>query len=413
MKIIHFADLHLGVESYGRIDPTSGLSTRFHDFIATFDKLVDFAVEKKVDLVLFCGDAFKSRDPSQTQQRELAKRIKRLSENGISVFLLIGNHDLPNAVGRASTTEIYDTLAVENVYVADRPATHIVKTRGGIIQVAALPWLRRSVLLSKEAAKNLNFEQLNHKMQQVLTRIIKTEAEKLNPALPSILAAHIWVSGSRIGSEDTMTIGQEQVLLPGNVANPAFDYIALGHIHRHQVLNETPPVVYAGSLERLDFGDQKDEKGFYLVEIKSDKKSGSRKVSYRFHKLEGRRFISIKVDIKADNQQPTASILEAISKHDIKDAIIRLQISLPHESEAQIIDSEIRNAVKEAHYFTVSWDIKRESRARLGSHNAEEITPVEALKAYIEDKKFSKSYSKTLLKYGRELIKEQSSGEPL
>ena len=413
MKIIHFADLHLGVESYGRIDSTSGLSTRFHDFIATFDKLVDFAVEKKVDLVLFCGDAFKSRDPSQTQQRELARRIKRLSENGISIFLLIGNHDLPNAVGRASTTEIYATLAVENVYVADRPTTHIVKTRGGIIQVTALPWLRRSVLLSKEAAKNLNFEQLNHKMQQVLTRIIKTEAEKLDPALPSILAAHIWVSGSRIGSEDTMTIGQEQVLLPGNVANPAFDYIALGHIHRHQVLNETPPVVYAGSLERLDFGDQKDEKGFYLVEIKSDKKSGSRKVSYRFHKLEGRRFISIKVDIKADNQQPTASILEAISKHDIKDAIIRLQISLPHESEAQIIDSEIRNAVKEAHYFTVSWDIKRESRARLGSHNAEEITPVEALKAYIEDKKFSKSYSKTLLKYGRELIKEQSSGEPL
>ncbi|MFC1865923.1 exonuclease SbcCD subunit D [Chloroflexota bacterium] len=412
MKIIHFADLHLGVESYGRIDSASGLSTRFHDFIVTFDKLVNFAIENKVDLVLFCGDAFKSRDPSQTQQRELAKRIKRLSESGISVFLLIGNHDLPNAIGRASTTEIYTTLAVENVYVADRPATHIVKTRGGIIQVAALPWLRRSVLLSKEAAKNLNFEQLNHKMQQVLTRIIKTEAEKLDPALPAILAAHIWVSGSRIGSEDTMTIGQEQVLLPGNVANPAFDYIALGHIHRHQVLNETPPMVYAGSLERLDFGDQKDEKGFYLVEIKSDKKSGSRKVSYRFHKLEGRRFISIKVDIKADNQQPTASILEAINKHNIKDSIVRLQISLPHESKAQIVDSEIRNAVKEAHYFTVSWDIKRESRTRLGSYNAEEITPIEALKAYIEDKKFSKSYSKTLLKYGRELIKEQSSGEP-
>ena len=413
MKIIHFADLHLGVESYGRIDSASGLSTRFQDFIATFDKLVDFAVEKKVDLVLFCGDAFKSRDPSQTQQRELAKRIKRLSQSGIPVFLLIGNHDLPNAVGRATTTEIYATLAVENVYIADRPTTHRVKTPTGTIQIAALPWLRRSVLLSKEDAKNLNFKQLNHKMQHILTRIIKTEAEKLDPTLPSILAAHIWVSGSRIGSEDTMTIGQEQMLLPGNVANPAFDYIALGHIHKHQILNQTPPVVYAGSLERLDFGDERDEKGFYLVEIKSDKNNGSRKVSYRFHKLEGRRFISIKVDIKTDNQQPTASILETISKHDIKDAIVRLQISLPHESETRIIDSEIRNAVKEAHYFTVSWDIKRESRARLGSHNAEEITPVEALKAYIEDKKFSKSYSRTLLKYGRELIKEQSSGEPL
>ncbi len=413
MKIIHFADLHLGVESYGKIDSASGLSTRFHDFLATFDKLVDFAVDKKVDLVLFCGDAFKSRDPSQTQQREFARRIKRLSENGISVFLLIGNHDLPNATGRATTTEIYDTLSVENVYVADRPTTHKVKTKGGIVQITALPWLRRSALLSKEDAKNLNFEQLNHKMQDVLTRIIKTEAEKLDTALPSILAAHIWVSGARIGSEDSMTIGQEQVLLPGNVSNPAFDYIALGHIHRHQVLNETPPVIYAGSLERLDFGDEKDEKGFYLVEIKTDKKTGSRQVSYNFHKLEGRRFLTIKVDIKPDNQQPTATILEAIAKHDIKDAIVRLHISLSQESNGQIINNEIRDAVKDAYYFAVAWDIKRENRARLEGCNAEEITPVDALKAYIEDKKFSKSYGKTLLKYGKELIIEQASGEPL
>ena len=413
MKIIHFADLHLGVESYGRIDPASGLSTRFHDFLSTFDKLVDYALEKKVDLVLFCGDAFKSRDPSQTQQREFARRIKRLSKGGVSVFLLIGNHDLPNAVGRATTTEIYDTLAVENVYVADRPATHKVKTKGGTIQITALPWLRRSVLLSKDDAKNLNFEQLNQKMQQVLTQLIKTEAEKLEPVLPSILAAHVWVSGARIGSENTMTIGQEQVLLPGNVANPAFDYIALGHIHRHQVLNETPPMTYAGSLERLDFGDEKDDKGFYLVDIKNDNETGSRKVSYKFHKLEGRRFITIKADIKPDDTDPTVSVLEAICQHDVKDAIVRLHISLLQESEGQIIDSEIRSALKEAYYFTFSRDVKRQSRVRLGNHSAEEITPVDALEAYVKDRDFSHSYGKTLLKYGKELIKEQASGEPL
>jgi len=405
--------LHLGVESYGRIDPASGLSSRFHDFLATFDKLVDYALEKRVDLVLFCGDAFKSRDPSQTQQREFARRIKRLSEGGISVFLLIGNHDLPNAVGRATTTEIYDTLAVESVYVADRPTTHKVKTKNGTIQITALPWLRRSVLLSKDDAKNLNFEQLNQKMQDVLTRIIKTEAEKPDPALPSILAAHVWVSGARIGSEDTMTIGQEQVLLPGNVANPAFDYIALGHIHRHQLLCETPPMAYAGSLERLDFGDEKDDKGFYLVDIKTDNKTGGRKVSYRFHKLEGRRFITIKADIKLDDTDPTASVLEAIFKHDVKDAIVRLHISLSQESEGQIIDSQIRSALKEAYYFTFSRDVKRQSRVRLGNHSAEEITPVDALEAYVKDRDFSLSYGKTLLKYGKELIKEQLSVEPL
>ena len=83
MKILHFADLHLGVESYGRVDPTTGLSSRFLDFLSALDKVVNYAIENRIDLVLFCGDAYKSREPSQTQQREFAKRINRLCTNGI------------------------------------------------------------------------------------------------------------------------------------------------------------------------------------------------------------------------------------------------------------------------------------------------------------------------------------------
>ena len=409
MKIIHFSDLHLGVESYGRIDPASGLSSRFLDFLSSFDKLVNYALKIKVDLVLFCGDAYKSRDPSQTQQREFAKRIKRLSEGGISVFLLIGNHDLPNAIGRATTTEIFNTLAVENVYVANRPDIHKVQTPGGVIQIVSLPWLRRSILLAKEDSKNLDFDELNKKMQQKLTGIIKNMAKQLDPGLPSILAAHVWVSSARIGSEKSMTIGQEHVLLPGSVANPAFDYIALGHIHRHQVLSDNPPLVYAGSLERLDFGDENDEKGFYLLEIKADKKTGKRQVSYQFQPINGRRFLTINVDIEPQDTEPTATIIKAINDHDIVNAITRLQISLSQESEGQIVDGDIRNALKDAYYYTITKDIKRQSRLRLGEHSAEEITPLAALKAYLEDKKFSKSYSRLLLKYGEELIKEKAS----
>ena len=77
-----------------------------------------------------------------------------------------------------------------------------------------------------------------------------------------------------------MAIGQEHTLLPGIVANPAFDYVALGHIHRHQVLSEKPPVVYAGSLERLDFGEEADDKGFYLVEIGDGEGAGKRAVRH-------------------------------------------------------------------------------------------------------------------------------------
>ncbi|GAI30036.1 unnamed protein product, partial [marine sediment metagenome] len=256
MKILHFADLHLGVESYGRIDPTTGLSSRLHDFLSALDQVVDYALQNRVDLVLFCGDAYKSREPSQTQQREFAKRINRLSTSGIPIFLLIGNHDLPNAIGRATSTEIFDTLAVKNVYVSNRPDIYRIPTNSGIIQIASLPWLRRSALLSKEDTKNLSFDQINQRLQQVLTNIITANIPKLDPELPSILAAHVWVSSAQVGSERSMTIGQEHMLLLSNVANPAFDYIALGHIHKHQVLSDNPPVVYPGSLERLDFSEE-------------------------------------------------------------------------------------------------------------------------------------------------------------
>ena len=409
MKIIHFADLHLGVENYGRIDPVTGLSTRLLDFLAAFDQLVDYALDNRVDLVLFCGDAYKSREPSQTQQRELAKRINRLASRGIPVFLLVGNHDLHNAIGRATAVDIFDTLAIQNVYVSNRPDVYRIPTPGGDIQIASLPWLRRGALLSKEETKNLNFEQINRKAEQVLTDIIERHVSRLDPGVPALLAAHVWVSSATVGSERTMTIGQEHALLPGNLANPAFDYVALGHVHKQQVLASHPPVVYAGSLERVDFSEENDEKGFYVVEIDPQRAPGQRLVSFDFHSVNGRRFLTIKIDIQAGDSNPTATALSIIGTQaeKLKDAIVRLQISLPAEIEGQLMDNEIRNALKEAYYLTIAKDVKETARLRLGQRSAEEITPLEALKTYLESKKISAAQADLLLQYGDRLIREQ------
>ncbi len=419
MKILHFADLHLGVESYGRIDPATGISSRLLDFLAALDQVVDYAVDNEVDLVVFCGDAYKSREPSQTQQREFAQRIIRLSTSGVPIFLLVGNHDLPNAIGKATSTEIFDTLAVKNVYVSNRPDIYRIETNSGIVQVAALPWLRRSALLSKEETKNLDFDQINQKLQQVLTNIIAAHAEKLDPTLPSILAAHVWVAGAQVGSERLMTIGQEHVLLLSNVAHPAFDYIALGHIHQHQVLSDNPPVIYAGSLERLDFSEEKDEKGFCLVEIETGHSfpggKDKRRVSFHFQPVTGRRFLTIDVNVESEDADPTATVLRAIAEQadKVKDAIVRLQLSLPAEVEGQLRDNDIRDVLKEADYFTIAKDIKREARHRLGleAGAVEEITPLEALKTYLEARKVAPSQAKLLLEYGERLIRGEGSGE--
>src|SRR4030043_396909 len=171
MKIVHFADLHLGVESYGRIDPATGISSRLLDFLAALDQVVDYAINNTVDIVIFSGDAYKSREPSQTQQREFAKRINRRISNDIPIFIVTGNHDLPNAVGKATATEIFDTLEIKNVYVSNRPEVYRIETKSGPLQVASLPWLRRGALLSREDTKNLDFIQINEMMKQALSNI--------------------------------------------------------------------------------------------------------------------------------------------------------------------------------------------------------------------------------------------------
>jgi exonuclease SbcD len=289
--------------------------------------------------------------------------------------------------------------------VSNRPDVYRIETKSGPIQVASLPWLRRSALLTKEDTKNLDFNQINEKMQQALSNIIKAHASELDPSLPSILAAHVGVASAMIGSERLMAIGQEHFLLISNIADPAFDYIALGHIHKHQVLSENPPVVYSGSLERVDFGEEKDEKGFYVIDIEQEPDPDKRKVSYAFHPVTGRSFRTIEVDIEPEDEDPTDTILKEIHKveNEVDNAVVRLQINIPEESESQIRDSEIREALKSAYYSTVSKDVSRESRIRLGAATVEEVAPVEALKTYLEAN-YSPERAEILLEYGQKLI---------
>ena len=181
MRILHFSDVHIGVESYGRTDPATGLSTRLLDFLRSFDEVVDFAIEERVDLALFCGDAYKSRDPSQTHQREFARRIARLSFADIPVFLLLGNHDMPHITSRATALEIFRTLDVSNVYIGDSLRVYTVPTRSGPVQVLALPWIRRSDFLTREDTRMMSPPEVNEAIQRRLADGIAARAAELDP----------------------------------------------------------------------------------------------------------------------------------------------------------------------------------------------------------------------------------------
>ena len=101
VKILHFSDAHIDMANYGRHDPESGLPMRVMDFLKSLDEIIETAIDEKVDLVLFAGDAYKDRTPAPTFQREWGRRVMRLSRAGIPTLLLVGNHDLSPTLGRA------------------------------------------------------------------------------------------------------------------------------------------------------------------------------------------------------------------------------------------------------------------------------------------------------------------------
>jgi exonuclease SbcD len=402
IKLLHFADLHLGVENYGRLDPQTGLSTRLGDFLRSLDLVVDQALSEKVDLVVFCGDAYHSVHPSPTNQREFARRIRRLSEAEVPVLLVIGNHDLPLAAGKAASTEIFSTLDVPHVVVATTVGSHLIETKSGSIQVVAVPWPVRSHLLANEQFRGKSTEEVNAELEKSVTALVRREIERLDPDLPTVLAAHVTVFGAETssGGQASMFLGRDVILPHSLLADRAFDYVALGHIHRYQVLREAdPPVVYSGSIERIDFGEEKEEKGFVLAEVEKGR------CEFRFVTLPARDFLTIAV--KADGPDPTAQVLEAIADQDLEGKVVRLILRTSAEKEPLLNEAQVFEALSSAfHVAALIKDVERPVRLRIGEHSYEEMTARELLETYLKVKQVPRQRAQILLEYAEELSQD-------
>jgi len=410
IKVLHFADAHLGVENYGRPDPETGLHTRLLDFLRSFDEMIDRAESEEVDLAIFAGDAYKTRNPSPTQQREFATRIMRLA--GICpVVLLAGNHDVYSAKGKASTLDIFGILPAPGpdrfpIAVANRPGFVNVVTRSGDrLQIVTLPWIVRSHLLAITAVlrpDGSSPDAFGERLHVLFGALLG----QLEPGLPVILAAHGTVAGAVYGSEHSASLGAEIILPPELFYDRRIDYVALGHIHKHQILWEvSPPMIYPGSLDRVDFGEEHEQKGFVIAYLEG----GSAK--YEFVELQSTRpFVTIEVDVAGDN--PMRQVNEAIDGHRIGGAVVRLIIHTTPEANALLRDDEIHAALEGAHYVaSIVRDVKRETRSRLaGDQRASQMQPIELLGRYFESKETEAPRAELLLERGKELIQEAQQG---
>ena len=366
LTILHFADAHIDMANYGRHDPESGLPMRVIDFLKSLDTIVDTAIEEKVDLVLFAGDAYKDRNPAPTFQREWGRRIIRLSKAGIPTILLVGNHDLSPALGRAHAIEEFNTLEVPYVHVINKPAFLKPEDIDGLpLQILALPWISRSGLvahLGLRAGASQKVGQVYEELESRLTELVQGWFEQIDPDLPVVFTAHASIQGAKFGAERTVMLGSDMVLPGSLVRDPRLDYVALGHIHKPQNLNENahPPVIYPGSIERVDFGEVADDKFFVIAKVDR----GETEVEWR-QLTDIRPFVdrSLVLDSKEDIDRRLRAALPPPEQ--LQGAIVRLIIEYPRDWEALIDDASLREYAQDAFEFHLVKRPQIEGRVRL------------------------------------------------
>ena len=179
IRILHFADLHIGMENYGRMDPDTGLNGRVQDFLDRLDTVVTYAQEHDADLVLFAGDAFRTRSPSTTHQREFAHRIRQLSDAGIPVVLLVGNHDVPVMSQRASSIEIFGTLGGAARDGGGRPVGASDRDQARGRAGADDPLSCAAALLSREQFRRMTQDELDTAISEVMIGMVESLAGTL------------------------------------------------------------------------------------------------------------------------------------------------------------------------------------------------------------------------------------------
>ncbi len=402
LKILHLSDIHMGSGfCHGRINPETGLNTRLEDFVKSLSLCIDRALADPVDLVLFGGDAFPDATPPPYVQEAFASQFRRLVDANIPTVLLVGNHDQHSQGQGGASLCIYRTLGVPGFVVGDKLTTHRIQTGNGSVQVLTLPWLTHSTLMTRQETEGFSMESVNQLLIERLRVVLEGEIRRLDPDVPTVLLGHMMADNATLGAERFLAVGKGFTIPLSMLTRPSFDYVALGHVHRHQNLNKSnnPPVIYPGSIERVDFSEEKEDKGYVIIELEG------KSAQWEFCPLPARTFRTIAVDIsKLEDPQP--AIMKAIAKYDIQDTVVRLIYKLRSEQLDLIDSSLLHDALSAAHTYTIQPELVSQlARPRIPELTASSsINPMEALKTYLNNREDLKDIAVSMLEAAHKLL---------
>ena len=308
MKFSHISDTHLGLIQYG-------LEEREQDVYDSFNQAIDISIQDKVDFIIFAGDIFHTPNPSGTAILQMANALKRLKENEIESFFVLGEHDI-SRVRSTPIPYVYHNLEFSKYVGRGEPVYY------KDIMIVGFDKIRKNEMTGLEE-KFLRVESLadKHKGHKIL--VLHQGITEVNKF------------AGEVNSTD----------LPKN-----FTYYAMGHLHDKflkQYEHLKGPLVYSGSIDMTS--NQGDvEKGFFEVDISgTDAKSEWKKLDTRLQILEKMEFEKIDSQIQELN--------EKILKLE-KRPIIKIKIK-GDNLERDVIESKFTDLASKSLHF--SWELSK------------------------------------------------------
>lgn len=382
IHLIHVSDIHFGSgESHGRTNPETGLNTRLEDFVAALKKVVDYSLAQKIDVFLFSGDAYKNASPEPIYQKLFARELKRLSEAGIKTILVVGNHDQILRSTQSHAMSVFQSLEVANVLTIDKPTFELIETKHGPLQLIGLPHITRNNLMAIEKYSGFSAAQIDDVLVHHVHDLLRGFYEDLDPMIPTVVTAHMSLDRALAGIEQELLVGYTLTFPSDIFIDPRIDYVAMGHIHKYQVLREKEPIIaYAGSLERVDFGEENEDKGFIHVTVDRGK------TDFSFKTIDPRPFITVDVDVtRADD--PTGEIVKRVNRDALRGCVMRVRYKILQDRIMEVDESQIYHAARECMSVKVQPDIVHEhTRGRLPELTETSVAaPIRALETYLDE----------------------------
>lgn len=310
MKICCIADLHIGIKSYSQIDPETHFYTRELEVLNNFKKIIDICINDNIPILIIAGDIYHNFKPSPNLQDEVNKLLFYASQNNIYLLILDGNHDLSKQEGSVSVLESADTFKVRNIIHTSKFLDKELNINNEIIRFIFLPTYTTNEEIKSLLDQNL-YKNNEYKNSIIVIGHFTTQNAQLN---------------------DWLIAENEEYIDLYNFSDRNISFVVLGHLHKPQILSKNPIIFYTGSLQRSDFNEENQDKGYWIINTADN--------TYKFFKIDTQKFYTL--DVKIEDENALERIKEKIDKEKVKDAIVRViieieeQYKLTEDEEAQL-----------------------------------------------------------------------------